>query len=494
MRTPNSIESSQRKLFALLAQEIEFLGLKKDKKITQYEKKFFTDLPKLTKAVPRSTLFKEIKTASVVLVGDYHSLRQSQKGFTRLLNQCFDPKVPTVIALECVRASKQKQLDYFFSRVLSLEELREQIDFDDSWPFPWDHYREIFEFGRNHDCQFLALDSELPTASLHERDKLAAELIAPATSNSRVFVLYGELHLARSHLPQALQKKIGEKKILVIHQNETSLYWKAPKVKNGDRPEVLRLRKNEFCIFNTVPWIKLRSYLDWLEGNFDDEWIDQFDLSGSIQELTSLLAQSLKLPNPNLEAFQILGSDQVGDLGKLDSQEKILLQYGLQAQRPVLFFKKKVVICPSTNVNSLCESASLLLWAGNNRKSGNILLQFCLGYLGSKILNPKRKCTEISEIRAFLKNTQTKKTLKISKRRKIFQKALSLLRHNSPADKKNMEAFKIAGYILANRIFHAKNPGFVQQLFLDPNPPQKMLAKIRALTKGMETEGKFSGF
>lgn len=469
MPAPDALEKSQIRLFRSLKNELR--SLEQSRYVKAYEKSFLASLPRTLRPATKAELLKAARRARVVLVGDFHSFRQSQKGFLRLLRDC--KPAHAVIALECVKQSQQASLDHYLAGHLTVEELREDLDFERAWPFPWPNYREILECARREGMGLLALNVEEKNQDpglLKARDEAAAEAISARLEESpasRIFVLYGELHLARTHLPASLRRRTGEN-LLIVHQNETSLFWQAPRSADGQRPEVLRLRKDEYCVLNSVPWVKLRSYLDWLEGSQDEEDCeDGIDVSGSVLHFARVLGETIGIEGEISEDIETIGPEALvsGSFSARDlsAEEKILLRHSLRFQRATLLPKRGWLLLPSLSTNALTEAGSLLLWRGtcSHAKSaaaaGNRLLaQFLVAYLGSKILNPKRKCNEVADI-----ETQLERKISVAKR-SVLQRSLTLLRpyvkvksvrKSRLAGVLEVEAIRLAGYVLANRIF-----------------------------------------
>jgi hypothetical protein len=461
----NALEKSQQKIFRSLKHELELIERNKSEDIRVYERAFRASLPSTAKSATKRELVLCAQRSQVILVGDFHPFRQSQKGFLRLLEDSWPPRAS--VGLECVPIDRQASLESFYAGNITAEELREEIDFDREWPFSWESYKEILEYCRSHRIPLYALNlagNNLDPGLLYARDEAASQIVAEVVhgrAGSRMFVLFGELHLARPHLPARL-RELGCS-TLVVHQNETSLYWKAPKTKNGQRAEVLRLRKDEYCVQNSVPWVKIRSYLDWLEG--DESWEDGYDLSGSLQNFADLLAKTLGIPPSSADLFAAYGSDEFEErAARLGPEEKALLRHSRTLRRTTMLPVKKALLLPTMSTNALAEGASLLLWGSSQKMktapaSGSRLIsQFMVGYLGSKILNPKRKCNEVADLREFLERRGQ------GRKRAVVRRALTLLQKHLKIGKfgslplpstAEIEACRLAGYILGNRLFHA---------------------------------------
>ncbi len=477
MRAPDAIERSQKKLYLSIKSELYLFEKKRGREILAYEKAFRASLPRSIRAAEKKELLREMRGASAVLVGDFHTFRQSQKGYLRIVEECVGGKKRVVLGLECLQQAHQSAVNEYLASYITIEELRDKIDFERYWPFSWENYREILELAKKKKLSVLALNilERKRTASmLRERDNAAAERTATeilSHPGTCVFLLYGELHLARPHLPSDLRDRLGRgHKVLVVHQNDPELYWKAPKQKNGQKPEVLRLAAQEFCILNSVPWVKLRSYLDWLEGSpSSEEWDDGLDVEGTVHHYARLLADAIGLQVILREDTDISGpdflapeSDTLSSL-KLPALDRALLRHSAQFQRTGYLPFSGRLLMPAVSTNSLSEAASFLLWhsqKGASSSKGKIQTHVCVahflvGYLGSKVLNPKRKCNEIADLKEMLHERGHSK---------IVARALSLLRpylkeqglpkSSAPlSGPGEMEACRLAGYVLGERFF-----------------------------------------
>jgi hypothetical protein len=522
MRDFDGIERSQKKLFRNIQNELDLIDHGSSKEIKAYERAFHASLPRRHQVTTKKELLKTLARGHVILVGDFHPFRQSQKGFLRLLKES---RKKAAIGLECIQQAHQAAVDEYLAKLITLEELREKIEFERYWPFSWNSYREILEYAKHTHAKVIALnipERKRNAAMLRQRDKAAAERISAALLSDpelSIYVLYGELHLAKKHLPGDLASLLSKQKtIITVHQNLPTLYWKVSKQVNTHKSEVLKLGTHEFCLLNSVPWVKLRSYLDWLEGNPEGEdWEREgVDLNGSIQQYAELLRETLKLraePRADLDVF---GPDQLTKprLPKLHTHEKVIFRHATDFHRTGYLAGSAILLLPVTSTNALSESASLLLWRSQLSRSQRaispygepLIVQFFIGYLGSKILNPKRKCNEVGDLRAFIASTKGKKT-EASKRR-IYKRSLLLLQAMEKAKKipsqklratEEVEASRLAAYILADRLFIAllRDPSlidFIRRIFTasaaSPSWAKHLLDEIASCLKSHWVEPK----
>ncbi len=477
MPGPDAIERSQKKLYLSIKSELALFEKKKPKELRKYESSYRSALPRSARAAGKTELLRAIESANVVLVGDFHPFRQSQKGFLRLITESAPQISRPALALECIQRVHQSAVDEYLAGYITVEELRDEIDFEKHWPFPWENYREILLFARSHGYPVLALNisaTRKRPATLRERDEAAAEKIAQQIRSSTaatVFVLYGEHHLARNHLPARIREKLGSRtKVVVAHQNNSDLYWKTARSRTGQKPEVLRLAKDEFCIQNAVPWVKLRSYLDWLEGG--ENWEEESDTPGMIHHYASLLADALSLPALLPHDVEILSPDRIANEEARSfasgAQDQALAQHALSFHRTGYLPQRGTLIVPSATTNSLSEAASYLLWRargdnGERPTHTSLIAHFLVGYLGSKILNPKRKCNEVADLKRILASLP-KKNIRSRAKGEVLTRALTLLqpylsreigsRRIPPLrNPKEIESCRLAGYILGERLF-----------------------------------------
>jgi len=223
-------------------------------------------------------LEKAVSEADLVLIGDYHALAAAQRQAASLLEQrALNGDRPVVLAVEAIFARDQHVVDEWWRRQIDENELRRRIRFDIDWGYEWAPFYNLLITAREHGEAIYGLDcmprGDLRRACLHDRHA-AARLneIGKRHPDSAIMVLFGESHLAPSHLPSILKQRLPEKKILTVLQNVDSLYWR---VAEETRPGVraVRVAQDVVCVFNATPLEKYESYrlcLDrWSEPDSD---------------------------------------------------------------------------------------------------------------------------------------------------------------------------------------------------------------------------------
>ncbi len=153
-----------------------------------------------------------LRSADVVLIGDYHALPAAQRYAASLLEQrALAGDRPVVLGVETIFARDQHILDEWWRREIDESELRQRIRFDLDWGYDWTPFYELLVTARDHAEALYGLDC-MPREDLRKigaRDRHAAVKIAEIRErhpNAVIFVLFGESHLAPGHLPRALQR------------------------------------------------------------------------------------------------------------------------------------------------------------------------------------------------------------------------------------------------------------------------------------------------
>jgi hypothetical protein len=213
-----------------------------------------------------------VQGADILLIGDYHALPASQRYAASLVEQrslIGDRRV--VLGVETIFARDQHVLDEWWRREIDECELRQRVRFDLDWGYDWAPFYELLIAARDHSEGVYALDC-MPRENLRKigaRDRHAAVKIAEMRDHhpgAVICVLFGESHLAPSHLPREVRKRIPEAKILTILQNVDPLYWRAAG-ESVDKVEAVRVNHDVVCVFNATPLEKYESYRLFL-----DQW------------------------------------------------------------------------------------------------------------------------------------------------------------------------------------------------------------------------------
>lgn len=239
-----------------------------------------------------------LRSADVVLVGDYHALPNAQRQAASLIEQrALAGDRPVVLGVETIFARDQHILEEWWRREIDESEFRQRIRFDLDWGYDWAPFYELLVTARDHAEALYGLDC-MPREDLRKigaRDRHAAIKISEIRErhpNAVIFVLFGESHLAPGHLPRILQKQVPGAKVLTILQNIDALYWRAAG-ERADKVDAVRINEDVLCVFNATPLEKYESYRLFL-----DQWSrcdDGPDFAPTIYNLIDSLASFLEI-------------------------------------------------------------------------------------------------------------------------------------------------------------------------------------------------------
>lgn len=264
------------------------------KYLREFKKSFRTYESVLTGEETQTAL----RDSDIVLVGDYHALAASQRSAASLLEQrALAGGRPVILGVETIFARDQHILDEWWRREIDEDELRQRIRFDLDWGYDWAPFYELLVSARDNAEALYGLDC-MPREDLRKigaRDRHAAVKIAEIRQrhpNAAIYVLFGESHMAPSHLPRMVRKENPEAKVVTVLQNIDSLYWRAAG-ERADKVEAVRVSEDVLCVFNATPLEKYESYRLFL-----DQWSrcdENPDYAPTIYNLIDSLATFLEI-------------------------------------------------------------------------------------------------------------------------------------------------------------------------------------------------------
>lgn len=474
MLTPDALAKTQKSIYQKLQDQIRTYQVSQAKDFHFYQRSTRQTSYQIKKSLKTEDLVRQNLNKNLILFGDFHPFPQCQKGFLRFLKLFFHEKKLVTVALEIFYSSDQSIIDNYLHGKISLGELFEELEISSYWPFTLSDYSEILRFCKTKRIRVIGINSNpnSKSATLKKRDTHAASVLRSKfleTPNHTVLCLIGDLHLHRTHLP----KHFSKNEVAIVHQNIDSLYFRAIR-KYSFSPDAIQLGSNEYCIFNSVPWVKYQSYLDWLEGGFEDaSELDSFEqIHHFAEELNSLLGMSKKWkPEASIHIFPEKPTIQ-------SPIDELIFRHAFRFFRTSYLPSSKSIVLPILSSNAKTEAAALLLWtntihalpAGTKKlPDDHFVYLYFLGFIGSKILNPNRKCNEVEDLFVLIhKSREGKQAHKkavvaatclayLSNFIHIpasIRKTLLPLKKKRLSHAERLEALRLAGYILGNRFFY----------------------------------------
>ena len=386
----------------------------------------------------------ELCQADVVLIGDYHALPISQRFAGQILERLAHCGRPVVLGVETVFARDQHILDEWMHGEIDDEELRERIRFDLDWGYAWEPFRDLLLIARQHAAAVYGLDC-MPRDDLRKigtRDRHAAQKVAEMSRRypeAIVVVLFGESHLAPTHIPEALRIALPQARVLNVLQNIDTLYWRAAG-ERSERIEAVRVNRDVLCVFNATPLEKYESYRLCIE-RWRQENTSALDLAPSFYNLVDALAQFLHIDkyaahNGTQPVYLVDRMPEVYSRPSDDAMRKLLLRKGAGEEETKEIFARldklgacyvprmKALFVRQFQIEGAAEGAARFVhyacrpatsddpvtFTGEREKQEQAfyarVLEHALGYFGSRILYPARPAVRESELYALYAQSQ----------------------------------------------------------------------------------------
>ena len=385
----------------------------------QYEREYARAVASYQRRARFAELDKAIARSQILYVGDYHTLPQAQETVVDLLYRL--PKQrPATLALEFVQGRHQKVLDAYMADEISETDFLEGINHQMHWVFGgWESFRRLFEVAKERGYRVVGIDSlgkGATGSSLAARDGYAARRIARSFKKhpEHLHVVFvGELHVAPQHLPAAVERELHASGIaprkVILYQNSEEIYWQLEQRGIEHETELVRIDRDQYCSMNTPPIVCQQSFLNWLDSEEEGAALDapeenfkhyadliasffELDIGDALDEveLTSVVDLSF------LERLRRRGDFSAADMELIEQQ--IVRSESLYIPRA------RMVYLGNLSVNHASEEAThFLRHVCSGSEEPELLvdafyaraLEEAVGFLGSKLINHKRKCAHL---------------------------------------------------------------------------------------------------
>ncbi len=447
-------------------------------------------------------LLDAIAQADLVFVGDYHTLKQSQRSFLKLVQRRW-PRRPLVLGLEFVQGRHQAALDDFLAGRVGEARFLERIEYRRHAVFDtWENFRPILEEARKHQLPVVALDLlGGARTTLAQRDEYAARRIAQALGRApgaQLLALAGQLHVAPAHLPAAVARQLPVKLTsLSVYQNCEAIWWALQREGRELEVEACVVRAGEWCLINTPPVVVQQSFLDWIEGGAEP--LESSHPETRFRELARLVARFLRLDGKEfraaLEQVSVYTAGDLSFLGPLRKRgfspaeiQQITRQ--ILSRESYYIPRAKIAYLANLSVNHAAEEATHFLRhvvSGAGEEERGLVdafyaraLEEAYAFCGSKIVNPRRKCPHAPEFERLLRGPDpfTRQVARFVldhlriERGELLRASLRGLYRSRGSDLFNAVTHSL-GYMLGERLYYALANGQmlkseVRELFLDP--------------------------
>jgi hypothetical protein len=489
---------TRRELLTRLKSEVQRRLGPEPRDVRVYGVRYAKEFRKRWQISSKAELMAAIEGADLVYGGDFHALGQSQRTHLKIL-RVLSGERPVVLALECFGISAQKWLDAYLAGKIDLDELRQKARWGKTWGFPWENYRPLLELARRKGFRLLALNdlSSSSGASLVAREKTAAARIREAYfrhPGALIYVVFGDLHLAQSHLPARVREAMGRSRRLrevVVHLNSERIYFQLARKGLELTTDVVRLGLGHYCVLASPPWVQWQSYLMYLERtedvdlgfgeeDADDDEEKDFDPTDQVATLARLVAADLGLKSGVDLRFDDFAIYSVDDSHvwqafeqKLAREERGLARQLLASGRTFYLPSAGAGFLGQHTVNHAAALAGQYVHAklcGMNRPIWRMPGDFtaliwveAVSYFLSKLVNHKRQAETLADLRSQLAmanpSDQGREAMKLALDQSMseliwLQQGRRRKLHFKPRRRSSyLEAARILGGMLGERLY-----------------------------------------
>lgn len=469
MSTQKSLIELQKESFQELRDEILEHRKHESKSITKYRKIYLDEVTRYESVSSKAELLNDLKDAQIIYCGDFHTLKRSQYSAIKILRHLVEKGRKIFLGLELVPTDYEDIANDFVENEISEREFLEKINYERIWGFPWENYSPLFDFAREHQIQILGLNlTGGGYQSLSGRDQIASNRMVECLQkhpDAVILCLYGDLHIASPHIPQKVQKLLKKKKMkkiktISVFQNSDEIYWKLLEENLAHKVDVVKVSSDSYCVLSSTPWIKWQSYQSWIDEHCnlleekDEETFGYYqlpdffhDIHGFAENVLAFLKEEVK----TFDDFEVYTAFDTKVMDKihqyfdtLEQAPKKSIQKILEAElienRSILIPDQSVIYLLDFSQNRAAEKSAQWISTKLTNKLCvygkdfdekevfyRLVLWEAIGYFGSKIINPKRKCDQYKDFERQLERMKGKKATGLKKNEKII--AQEVLKH-----------------------------------------------------------------
>lgn len=439
----------------------------------------------------KNDLLVALNSADIIYLADFHALQQSQKTHLRLLKMLPSRKKSFVLAMECIPHKYQKYLDLYCHKKISEKDFLKKIKWSEHWGFPWEHYRPIFKWAQEHHVPILGIneDPKKKRITLKKRDLFSAKKIVQKLEhleNTTMVVIYGDLHLAKKHLPQSVRMQAKKQyRSMTVFQNIESIYFKLLK-KNEEslnaQESIVKMGFQTFCIFNVPPWVKWQNYLMYLGEKYDVELKeDGVDHTDHVAQYVKIISEDLGVRVSLNKISVYTASDNVfWDKGHSFFNKNRMKNVEMFIEEGLSFYIPDLHLAylARPTVNHAAGLAMEYIHHELSHKN-----QYCfsfprdftrfiwmrsVAYFGSKIINHKRKTDTLVDLRSQLSSYSLprpeREPLMLALSQKMNEKKHIIKEHGHISFKpRNKKSYIVAAQILGNLLGETLYNGYYQK-------------------------------
>jgi hypothetical protein len=408
-------------------------------------------------------LVERMAASDLVFIGDFHTLRPSQKIPVKLIQTVLETEEfkasrrMVVIGLEMFFPYDNDLIGRYMKGELADSGFLEAVNYEQSWGFNWNNYKAILDFARKAGIKVVGVNAKATgRRHLWKHDHLVARAIADVLAENPgclLVVQFGDLHLAPQHLPSTALRECTARgltpKMVLVHQNSDRIYWKLAASGLEQIVDVVKVDDLSFCVMNSTPLIKYQSWLNWQHRHSEllcpmhADWCEigdeDADMEGQVKQYARAICKTLGLPAHDMSSLSVYTTHDLHFLESLKGKE-ITAREAEEIRTHVLktesyFIAGVDMVClTNLSVNHAAEEAAHYLhsrfsgWSVepralrvvDERKSGDMfyskVMREALGYFGSKLINHRRLAYMEQDYHDLLEKCESRRLLGVRER------------------------------------------------------------------------------
>ena len=372
-------------------------------------------------------------------MGDYHTLRESQKTPLRLASHLLTENRKLIFCTEAFHIDDQPHLEEWFTKKVDDNELLKKTDWNSKWGFPWRNFGMQMQYFRDRDIPIVALNSheKIVGKSFAARDRIAAMRIVEVLREhpeATLIVSFGDLHMAPEHLPREVElvlKSLGREPATstILYQNVDQIYWQLAESGLEQTVSTVRLDDGNFCFLGTTPLVKIQSALNWYSNESELEesiglesppTISSSVMNDQIWLIIETICEFLEVSPDQFQDFSVYTSRNLDLLDHLSGERKLtpeeieVVQQQYEREESCYLPRQRIIFLGNLSMRHAAEEASHhinFVMCGDSLKDSSpndlfyeITIRECLGFLGTKVMDHNRKPLGSSEIRRVLED------------------------------------------------------------------------------------------
>jgi hypothetical protein len=328
----------------------------------------------------------------------------------------------------------------------------------------------LFKWAQQNKVPVVGINTSRKSKTLAERDEKSALLIKKIKAKMperKIYVQYGDFHIATSHLPKQIKKKMGRVDVCTIYQSPEVIYFKIMEKQKELTTDVVRLTEDKWALNGLPPWVKWQDYLLYLESGYDKRIrVSEVDPTDTVSQTVDMLAKSfgLKTDKSSLSVYTTYDDSFFDQIEKLsEAVKKRVLE---NVQEGISFYIPEIEIgyLSRLSVNHVTKVAAQYIYykekgfratlTDPKRDFLKLIWLEAVTYLCSKVTNPKRKTDTLQDIRDSLQKEQFddrgKEALMLSLAQKLSE--LQFLSRNKFSNDSRLKKYNKKSYLISSQI------------------------------------------